>query len=82
MRNECLFQRVDTTVAVKLSKSSDRKVQKAFLEELIITAKLQHPNIVRLFGVAVEAKPLLGALEYCIFGDIRAALQVCRGQMC
>lgn len=36
-----------------------------------------HPNLVQIFGVAVEARPLMVVLELVEYGDVGAALRSC-----
>lgn len=65
--------------AVKLLKNGATKEdKKLFIVEAEITLELQHPNIVRLIGVAIQQKPWLVVLEYMHFGDLRSALKSCK----
>jgi serine/threonine protein kinase len=34
-----------------------------------------HPNIVKLIGVAVQQRPWLVILEYCLYGDLSDVLK-------
>ena len=38
--------------------------------------QLQHPNVVRMIGVAIQQKPWLCVLEFMYYGDLRAAVLV------
>lgn len=44
--------------------------------------QLQHPNVVRMIGVAIQQKPWLCVLEFMFYGDLRAALLVCNTISC
>ena len=39
--------------------------------------QMQHPNVVRMIGVAIQQKPWLCVLEFMFYGDLRAAVLVC-----
>eukprot|EP00047_Mylnosiga_fluctuans_P003703 m.230445 g.230445 ORF g.230445 m.230445 type:complete len:781 (-) comp12066_c0_seq1:232-2574(-) len=67
------------TRAVKLLKNGASPAdKKLFIHEAEVTLELQHPNVVRLIGVAIQQKPWLVVLEYMHFGDLRSALKSCK----
>lgn len=67
------------TRAVKLLKNAAGPADKAqFINECMAMLELQHDNVVRLIGVAIQQKPWLAVLEFCYFGDLRSVLKRCK----
>eukprot|EP00051_Salpingoeca_urceolata_P030213 m.8472 g.8472 ORF g.8472 m.8472 type:complete len:1308 (+) comp3242_c0_seq1:447-4370(+) len=52
----------------------------AFLEEMEITADLEHDHVVALVGIAALQRPWLAVLEYMQYGDLKNVLQALREQ--
>jgi hypothetical protein len=66
--------------AVKMMRSAaDEETRQEFIRETMNMVHLgDHPNVVRLIGVAVEEYPWLAVLEFVRYGDLRAVLQACK----
>ncbi|CAD5211746.1 unnamed protein product [Bursaphelenchus okinawaensis] len=59
-------------VAVKILKGEmGKKERSAFMKEASINRKFNHPNIVRLLGVAVQLEPMMVVLELAPNGSLR-----------
>jgi serine/threonine protein kinase len=57
--------------AVKiLASTSSLKDRTAFIDEAEVMDKLDHRNLVRLIGVAMQQRPWLSVIEFCPFGDL------------
>lgn len=54
-------------VAVKLMKGG-RMSEEAFIEEAKIMNQLDHPNLVKLFGICTEHRPICIVVEYMKHG--------------
>lgn len=66
-------------VAVKMLRGAASITDKSeFLRESETMADLEHANLVRLLGVAVQQRPWLCVLEYMQYGDLRNVLQTCQ----
>ena len=72
----------DTTdVAIKklLESSEDdegfKREQKAFEQETAIMKKLNHGNLVKMYGICIEEKPLMLVLEFCEKGSLKGHLE-------
>jgi len=51
--------------------------KKEFLREAETMIKLEHENLVKLIGVAVQQAPWLAVLEFCEHGDLRSVVRAC-----
>jgi hypothetical protein len=61
--------------AVKMLKSAAKpEDKKEFLRETETHIALNHPNLVKMIGVAVQQKPWLTVLEFAPYGDLRSVL--------
>jgi hypothetical protein len=40
-----------------------------------MTLQLDHPNLVKMYGVAVQQKPWLCVLEFLAYGDLKGVLE-------
>ena len=56
---------------------ADRKI---FIKETQFMRHLDHANLVKLVGVAMQQKPWLMVLEYCQYGDLRGILLGCKSR--
>ncbi|XP_022669194.1 tyrosine-protein kinase Btk29A-like isoform X1 [Varroa destructor] len=56
-------------VAVKMMKEGTMS-EDDFIEEAKVMTKLQHPNLVQLFGVCSKQRPILIVAEYMRFGSL------------
>ncbi|OQR80376.1 tyrosine-protein kinase Btk29A-like, partial [Tropilaelaps mercedesae] len=56
-------------VAVKMMKEGTMS-EDDFIEEAKVMTKLQHPNLVQLFGVCSKQRPILIVAEYMKFGSL------------
>eukprot|EP00041_Stephanoeca_diplocostata_P035025 m.1218489 g.1218489 ORF g.1218489 m.1218489 type:complete len:1418 (+) comp24619_c0_seq17:472-4725(+) len=54
--------------------------KKEFLKESEVMMKLSHPNILELYGVALQQRPWLAVLEYKEYGDMHRVLRMCHAQ--
>ncbi|EGD82461.1 TK/HMTK protein kinase [Salpingoeca rosetta] len=65
--------------AVKMlrSESTDDHAEE-FLNECRMMQGLDHPNVLRLLGVCIEARPYLAVLEMMHYGDLNKVLKTCR----
>ncbi|KPM03274.1 tyrosine-protein kinase-like protein 1 [Sarcoptes scabiei] len=61
-------------VAVKLMKGG-RMSEEAFIEEAKIMNQLDHPNLVKLFGICTEHRPICIVVEYMKHGSLLSFLQ-------
>ena len=57
-------------VAVKLMKEGTMSEQ-AFIEEAKVMTKLQHPNLVQLYGLCIEHRPICIVTEYMKYGKVQ-----------
>ena len=70
-----------TDVAIKklLETSEDeeglKKEQKAFEQESAIMKKLNHSNLVKMYGICTEDKTMLLVLEFCEKGSLKSHLE-------
>lgn len=63
-------------IAVKLMRSGCSADDKAeFVRECEMTLQLNHPNLVKMWGVAVQQKPWLCVLEFLAYGDLKGILE-------
>uniref|UniRef100_A0A8C4PXA3 Tyrosine-protein kinase receptor n=1 Tax=Eptatretus burgeri TaxID=7764 RepID=A0A8C4PXA3_EPTBU len=62
-------------VAVKTLKDSSDTSRKDFQHEAELLTNLQHPHIVRFYGVCVEGEPLIMVFEYMKHGDLNRFLR-------
>lgn len=60
------MNRID--VAVKLMKEGTMS-ERDFIEEAKVMTKLQHPNLVQLYGVCVEHRPICIVTEFMKHGN-------------
>ncbi|VDO65724.1 unnamed protein product [Heligmosomoides polygyrus] len=69
--------RVPVKVAVKMAKKDAGNIEKIkeILKEARIMRNFIHPNVVRIFGVAVQKEPLLIVMELMSAGDLRSFLR-------
>lgn len=68
-----------TMRAVKLLRNAaSDKDKKEFTQEAETMLKLDHVNLVRMIGVAVQQRPWLCVLEYMRYGDLKSLLEMCR----
>ncbi len=68
---------LDRRVAIKhllLEKAADEKAVKRFLQEARIAAALEHPNVVSIYAMRVEAKNFYMIMEYLPGGSLRDLL--------
>lgn len=68
---------LDRRVAIKqllLDKAADEKAVKRFLQEARIAAALEHPNVVSIYAMRVEAKNFYIIMEYLSGGSLRDLL--------
>eukprot|EP00730_Choanoeca_flexa_P005059 TRINITY_DN11867_c1_g1_i9.p1 TRINITY_DN11867_c1_g1~~TRINITY_DN11867_c1_g1_i9.p1 ORF type:complete len:890 (+),score=245.21 TRINITY_DN11867_c1_g1_i9:193-2862(+) len=65
--------------AVKLLRNAANADDKEeFTREAETMLPLDHPNLVKMIGVAVQQKPWLCVLEYMKYGDLKSFLSTCR----
>ncbi|EDQ92328.1 uncharacterized protein MONBRDRAFT_13710, partial [Monosiga brevicollis MX1] len=65
--------------AVKLLRNAASTADKdEFTREAETMLVLDHPNLVKMIGVAVQQKPWLCVLEYMKYGDLKSFLSTCR----
>jgi len=66
--------------AVKLLKGeADSKAKQEFMHECNIMLDIgDHPNVVKLIGVAVQQVPWLCVLDFQQYGDLRAVMLACK----
>ncbi|OMO82779.1 hypothetical protein COLO4_22841 [Corchorus olitorius] len=59
-----------TIIAIKKLSSRSRQGDREFLNELGMISRLQHPNLVKMYGCCIEGAQLLGymAPEYALWG--------------
>ncbi|KAM9688361.1 high affinity nerve growth factor receptor isoform 1-T1 [Trichechus inunguis] len=62
-------------VAVKALKEVSESARQDFQREAELLTMLQHPHIVRFFGVCTEGRPLLMVFEYMRHGDLNRFLR-------
>jgi hypothetical protein len=63
-------------IAVKLMRAGCSSGDKAeFVRECEMTLQLDHPNLVKMWGVAVQQKPWLCVLEFLTYGDLKGILE-------
>jgi serine/threonine protein kinase len=65
----------DQVVAMKVLTSQERETVRRFQREAGIAARLQHPNIVRIYDYGVQALYHYTALEYVPGGSLRELLE-------
>eukprot|EP00041_Stephanoeca_diplocostata_P037103 m.1386923 g.1386923 ORF g.1386923 m.1386923 type:complete len:1517 (+) comp24978_c1_seq6:332-4882(+) len=66
------------TRAVKTLRNGVTPEGKAeFVHEAEMMLDLVHPNVVRLIGVALQQRPWLSVLEFCVHGDLQDILRKC-----
>lgn len=68
---------LDRPVAIKqllLDKAADEKAVKRFLQEARIAAALEHPNVVSIYAMRLEAKNFYIIMEYLSGGSLRDLL--------
>lgn len=68
---------LDRRVAIKqllLDKVTDEKAVKRFLQEARIAAALEHPNVVSIYAMRVEARHFYMVMEYLSGGSLRDLL--------
>ncbi|KAM9316194.1 inactive tyrosine-protein kinase 7 [Gastrophryne carolinensis] len=66
----------DAVVLVKALQTRDEQVQLDFRRELDMFSKLNHSNVVRLYGQCREVEPHYMILEYLDLGDLKQYLQI------
>ena len=56
---------------------------KTFIEECIVTSKLDHPNVLSLIGVSINSEnaSLLMIMPFMHHGDVRSFVKSKRGDM-
>lgn len=65
--------------AVKMVRNNATKEDRVeFLRESETQLKLDHENLVKIVGVAVQQAPWLCVLEFCEHADLRAVVKACR----
>ena len=78
--------RSDTMVAIKELKALDKKDRDAqgdkyekekdsFVKEMEIMKKLNHPNLVKMYGICIDKLPLYLIQELCEMGDLKNHLE-------
>jgi len=78
--------RNETEVAIKELKALDKKDKEAqaekyekekdsFVKEMEIMKKLNHPNLVKMYGICIDKLPLYLIQELCEMGDLKAHLE-------
>lgn len=71
--------KVDLKRAVKMVRNNATKEdKKEFQREAETMMLLEHENLVRLVGVAVQQAPWLAVLEFCEHGDLRSVVRACK----
>ncbi|PRP89114.1 putative leucine-rich repeat receptor-like protein kinase [Planoprotostelium fungivorum] len=60
----------ETVVAMKSLKKTEQSDDVKWREEIILLKRLNHPNVVRLLGVAVHEEQLMMVMEYVSFGSL------------
>ncbi len=65
----------DQVVAMKVLTSQERETVRRFQREAAISARLHHPNIVRIFDYGVQKLYYYTALEYISGGSLRQLLE-------
>ncbi|KAI0978795.1 hypothetical protein GJ496_000103 [Pomphorhynchus laevis] len=68
-------------VAVKTMKSRRQPSSHDFLDEARLMKDLDHPNIVRLYGVSTSAEPLYIVVEYMVNGNLLTYLRSDMGRI-
>lgn len=78
VRDSVITHDVDVLCAVKVIPRQTRREQlKRFMATCELEATLDHPNIVKLFGVALRQMPYLKISEFMRYGDLKRLLQAC-----
>ncbi|EGT59044.1 hypothetical protein CAEBREN_16374 [Caenorhabditis brenneri] len=75
---ELSFKQGRVTVAVKMVKGGDQLTTKQMydlVQEAENMKKLQHPNVVRFYGIAASKNPCMMALEFCHGGSLDKRLE-------
>jgi serine/threonine protein kinase len=63
-------------VAIKVSSPPEitEEILSSFLEEASITSSLDHPNIVKFYGICVRPPEIGMVIEYCSRGNLKSSL--------
>lgn len=70
-----------TDVAVKLMKEGTMS-EDDFIDEAKVMTKLQHPNLVQLYGVCSKHRPIFIVTEYMKHGSLLNFLRKCESRLC
>ena len=63
-----------TVIAVKQLSPKSKRGNREFLNEIGMVSRLQHPNLVKLYGCCIEGEQLLLVYEYMENNNLAYAL--------
>ena len=77
-RKSMKIRRAITRAASAVNEEDAKAAHEDFTTECKILFRFDHPNVVSIIGVAMEARPGLAVLEHAKYGDLKTVLGDCK----